>query len=61
MSSTHEEADTLMIHHAVEVGRNGMNVHIYSQDTDVHLLALRRTPRIGDRSETIMDTREIRR
>ena len=26
--STQEEADTLMIHHAVEVASNGMNVHI---------------------------------
>ena len=33
--STQEEADTLMIHHAVEVATNGMNVHIYPQDTDV--------------------------
>ena len=33
--STQEEADTLMIHHAVEVASNEMNVHIYSQDTHV--------------------------
>ena len=59
--STHEEADTLMIHHAVEVASNGMNVHIYSQDTDVLLLALRRTPRLGDCSAVIMGTSERRR
>ena len=33
--STQEEADTLMIHHAVEVASNGMNVLIYPQVTDV--------------------------
>ena len=38
----------------------GKNVHIYSQDTDVQLLALRRTPLIGDRSVTIMGTTERR-
>ena len=32
-ASTQEEADTLMIHHAVEVASNRMNVHICSQDT----------------------------
>ena len=58
--STHEEADTLMIHHAVEVASNVMNVHIYSQDTDVLLLALRRTPLLGDCSAVIMGISEIR-
>ena len=59
--STQEEADTLMIHHAVEDASNGMNVHIYSQDTDVLLLALRRTPLLGDCSAAIMGTSERRR
>ena len=40
-ASIQEEADTFMIHLAVEVASNGMNVHIYSKDTDVLLLALR--------------------
>ena len=56
--STQEEAHTLMIHHAVEVASNGMNVHIYSQDTDVLSLALRRTQLLGDRSAAIMGTTE---
>ena len=30
-ASTQEEVDTLMIHHAVEVGSNGMNVHIFTR------------------------------
>ena len=59
--STQEDADTIMIHHAVEVASNGMNVHIYSQDTDVLLLALCRTPLLGDCSVVIMGTSERRR
>ena len=56
--STQEEADALMIHHAVEVASNGMNIHIYPQNTDVLFLALRRTPLIGDRSAAIKGTTE---
>ena len=59
--STQEEADTLVIHHAVEVASNGMNVHIYPQDMDVLFLALRRTPLLGDCSAAIMGTTERRR
>ena len=58
--STQEEADTLMIHHAVEVATNGMTVHIYPQDTDVLFLALRRTQLFGDRSAAIIGTSDIR-
>ena len=57
---TQEEADTLMIHHAVEVASNGMNVHIYPQYTDVLFLALRRTPLPGNRSAAIICTSERR-
>ena len=59
--STQEEADSLMNHHAVEVASNGMNVHIYPQDTDVLFLALRRTPLLGDHSAAITGTTERRR
>ena len=58
--STQEEADTLSIHHAVEVASNGMNVHIYPQDTDVLFLALPTTPLLGDRSAAIIGTIERR-
>ena len=58
--STQEEANTLMIHQAVEVASSGMNVHIYPQDTDVLFLALRGTPLLGDRSAAIMGTTERR-
>ena len=54
--STQEEADTLMIHHAVEVASNGVNVLIYSQDMDVLLFALRIIPLICDHSAAIMST-----
>ena len=40
--STQEEADTLIILHAVEISKAGKNVHIMTQDTDVMVLALRR-------------------
>ena len=59
--STQEEEDTLMIHHAIEVASNGMNVHLHPQDTDMLFLALRRTPLLGDRSAAIMGTTERRR
>jgi hypothetical protein len=59
--STQEEADTLMILHAVEVAGKGLDVHIYSQDTDVLLLALRRVPKLGTKPAVIMGTREHRR
>ena len=50
-----------MIHHAVQVASSGMNVHIYSQDTDVQLFALRRRPLLGDRSAIAMGTSKVRR
>ena len=59
--STQEEAGILMIYHPVEVARNGMNDHIYSQDTYVLLLALRRTPLLCEHSALIMGASERRR
>jgi len=59
--STQEEADTLMILHAVEVAASGATVHVYTQDTDVLLLALRRVPQLGRNSALIMGTGECRR
>jgi len=58
--STQEEADTLMILHAVEVAQTGMRIHFYSQDTDVLLLALRRVPQLGTEPAIIMGTKERR-
>ena len=46
--SKQEEAATLMVLHAVDVATSTQDVvHIYSQDTDVLLLALRRVPQLG--------------
>ena len=58
--STHEEADTLMILHAVEVAKTGFIVHLYSADTDVLLLALRRVSQLGTDPAVIMGTGERR-
>ena len=54
--STQEEADTIMVLHAVEVARSRLDVHIYSQDTDVLLLTLRRVPILGKQAALIMGT-----
>ena len=46
--STQEEAATLMVLHAVDVATSTQDVvHIYLQDTDVLLLAIRRVPQLG--------------
>lgn len=47
LSSTQEEADTLLILHALHAVRTGVQVEIMSPDTDVLLLALRRYPQLG--------------
>jgi hypothetical protein len=52
-ASSQEEADTLMILHAVKAARDGLTVHIYSQDTDVLLLAIRRVPLLGENPATM--------
>jgi len=55
-----QEADTLMILHSAKVARSGFVVHIYSQDTDVLLLALRRVPELGCKVSPIMGSGERR-
>ncbi len=52
--SSQEEADTLMILHATESAMDDSVVHIYSQDTDVLLLALRRVPLLGRSPAMVM-------
>ena len=54
--SSQEEADTLMILHATESAKDGSVVHIYSQDTDVLILALRRVPLLGRSPAMVMGT-----
>ena len=38
--SSQEEANTLIVLHAVEISKAGKNVYIMTQDTDVMVLAL---------------------
>ena len=60
-ASSQEEADTLMMLHAVEASREGLTVHVYSQDTDVLLLAIRRVPLLGENPAMLMGTKDRRR
>ena len=53
--STQEEADTLMVLHAVKIAASG------DTDTDVLLLALRRVPQLGRNAALIMSTGNHRR
>ena len=59
--SSQEEADTLMILHASEAAKTGCTVHIYSQDTDVLILAIRRVPELGKKAALVMGTGDRRR
>ena len=59
--SSHEEADTVMILHASELGAAGKAVHLMTQDTDALVLALRRLPFLGPKPSLIMGTGERRR
>lgn len=45
----------------VEAAREGLTVHIYSQDTDVLLLAIRRVPLLGENPAMLMGTKDRRR
>jgi len=47
LSSNQEEADTMLILHAVYAAASNHVVHILSTDTDVFILALRRMPHLG--------------
>ena len=58
--SSHEEADALIIYHAVLASHEGYEIEIYSHDTDVLLLALRRTPLLGREAAIITGTGERR-
>ena len=50
LTNTHEEGDTLIILHAIDIHTNGSIVHLLSPDPDVFVLALKYFPSIG--SET---------
>ena len=59
--SKQEDADNLIIRHAVEVASNEMDDHIYPRDTDMLFSALRRTSLLDNRSAAIMGTTDRRR
>lgn len=59
--STQEEAEILILLHAVEVAAAGAIVHIYTQDSDPLLSALRRVLQLGRNSALIMGTGDRRR
>ena len=50
-----------MILHACEAAKAGCTVHIYSLDTDVLVLALKRVPQLGKNVAMVMGTGDRRR
>ena len=56
LSSSHEEADPILILHALHAYKSGSNVHIMSPDTDVFILALYHVPTLGDSISVIVGT-----
>lgn len=56
--SPQEEADTLMILHAVDTAAYSDSVHIYTQDSDVLLLALYRVLQLSRNFASIIGTGE---
>ena len=60
LQSTQEEADTLLILYAAEVHNSGLNVHIYSSETNVMVLALSTQSYLGPEASLIMGTGEKR-
>ena len=47
MSSNHQEADTMLILHALDAAKSNVTVHILSPDTNVFIPALRSLPELG--------------
>ena len=48
LTSTQEEADTMIILHAVHASQDGYTVHIFSPHTDVFILAIRSLQNLGN-------------
>lgn len=61
LNCSHEEADTLLVLYGAELYKAGKVVHIYSSDTDVLVLCLRRAEELGPDAAMIMGTGEKRR
>ena len=56
LTSTHEEADSILILHALHVARDGAQVDIMSPDTDVFVIALSHAPHLGRNPSVILGT-----
>ena len=54
LQSTQEEADTLLKLYAAEVHKSGLDIHIYSSDTDVLVLAVSTQQCLGSEATLIM-------
>ena len=59
--SSHEEADTLMMVHALEIVEDGEEVDFFAQDTDWLVLILRRLEKLGKQTHFITGTDDKRR
>ena len=60
-NSSHEEADTKMMFVASLIARSGLNVHIYSPDTDVFVLTLSMLHILGPETIIIVGSGETKR
>lgn len=56
LTSCQEEADTLLVLHAVSVAGPDVIIHFLSSDTDVFVLALRRFPDLGTKTCVVLGT-----
>jgi len=61
LTTTQEEADTILILHALEAAKSRGVIHILSPDTDVFILALRRFPELGQQTCMILGAGEHQR
>ncbi len=61
LRSSQEEADTIVILHALDVVKRGKEVDIVSPDTDVFILALSRYPALGKDPRIVTGTGSKRR
>ena len=61
LHSNHEEADTLLILHAISASRLMSNVHIMTPDTDVFVLALQKLHLMSNKVSMLVGTGSTRR
>ena len=59
--SSHEEADTLMMVHALELAEDGEDIDFFSQDTDWMVLILKRMEKLGSNTHFVTGSTENRR